>query len=116
MDHTKIDPADPKSPCQELFVRSLGFVVHSPFGSLANELFVCVYKESNPAVDDSYSCMSLEKILSTVFSRLLTLLFLVLVVNICKIVSDMLKQTYAYSICSVARRTLHTSNHEVNIC
>ena len=38
------------SPCQELYVRGLGFVVCSPFGFFGKWCFVCVYWGSNPAV------------------------------------------------------------------
>ena len=43
MDPMKIVTAGLDSPRQDVFVRGLGFVVHSPFGSLANLFLVYVY-------------------------------------------------------------------------
>ena len=49
MSYTKIDPADLDSPCRELSIHGLGFVV-AIFGSLVNYVFVCAYWGSNLAV------------------------------------------------------------------
>ena len=42
MDDTKLDPKDLDSPCQELFVRSLGFLIALLVRSRI-DLCVCVY-------------------------------------------------------------------------
>ena len=49
MDHTKIVPADLKSPCRELSIRGLGFVV-TPLARSGIDFFVCVYTGGNPVV------------------------------------------------------------------
>ena len=48
MDHTKLDQAHLDSPCRELSVRGLGFVVALSF-FFWDQFFVCVYWGFDPA-------------------------------------------------------------------